>query len=243
MAGAALPLVSMYETGAGGGVRVVTLRRAPVNAIELMLASAVERAFAVLRDDASCRAVVLTGAPDGGAFSAGVDTRAFATYGPNERAEFLRAINRMVLAIYGLPKPVVAAVSGHAVGGGLVLALACDVRFVARGPVKLGLTEASAGIPFPACPLELVRAELSPYTARTLSLGSQLFAAESPTLVGVVDALIEPGDLLQAAAAEAERRSSMRGYAAVKAQLRAPAVARMRRIVDNDEDPLVRSWL
>jgi enoyl-CoA hydratase len=136
------------------GVRVLRLCRPPVNALNLELAQAAHRAVAEAGADARCTGVVLTGLPR--VFSAGIDTREVPAYDTEKRAAMLRTVNRTVLALYALAKPVVGAISGHALGGAFVLMLACDVRLVARGPFKLGLTEAGAGIPFPAGPLEVV---------------------------------------------------------------------------------------
>jgi peptidoglycan/LPS O-acetylase OafA/YrhL len=100
--------------------------------------------------------VVLTGG--GQVFSAGVDTRAFARYSRDQRQAMVRAITRMVAQLLAIPVPVVAAVNGHALGGGFVLMLACDYRIaVDVEAAKFGMTEAQAGIPFPAGPLEIIR--------------------------------------------------------------------------------------
>src|SRR5262249_42027481 len=141
------------------GVRVLTLRRPPVNALDRCLVADILEALRTARADQECAAVVLTGVP--GVFSAGLDMRAVPGYTRLQHADLLRSVNRMTCQLYGMPKPVVAAISGHALGGGLVLALACDLRLAARGAFKLGLTEAEAGFPFPAGPLAVVHSELS----------------------------------------------------------------------------------
>ena len=147
----------MIEHEVLDGCAVVRLARPPVNALDLPTVLALEAVFAQLAVD-GVKGLVLTGA--GGMFSAGVDTRAFAGYGGADKAALIRAITRMIWRLYALPCPTVAAVSGHAMGGGLVLALGCDVRICAPGDVRLGLTEARAGVPFPTGPLEVIRAEV-----------------------------------------------------------------------------------
>jgi hypothetical protein len=110
------------------GVRVLSLARPPVNALDFALVRALGAAFESAAD-ARCRALVVTGMP--GVFSAGIDTKRLAGYDARERAEMLRGVNRTLLALYALEKPCVAAISGHALGAGLVLALACDARIAA----------------------------------------------------------------------------------------------------------------
>lgn len=217
------------------------MQRPPVNAVDLTLAREFERVVGEAAEDADCRALVLTGAP--GCFCGGIDVRALPAYDDATRAELLRTVNRMLRAFYGLPKPVVGAVSGHALGAGFVLALACDARFLARGDAKLGLTEAAAGVPFPAAPLEVVRAELSPELARRLVLPGIVLGPEDPRIGSLVDGVVAPETLLDVALEDAGRLAALPAFGAVKRQLRAPALARLDAIVEAGEEPLLQGWL
>ncbi|HVN40669.1 MAG TPA: enoyl-CoA hydratase/isomerase family protein [Myxococcota bacterium] len=223
------------------GVRVLALARPPVNAIDFALVRALGDAAEAAGSDAACRALVVTGAP--GVFSAGIDTKRIPTYDADERASMLRAVNRTVLALYALEKPAVAAISGHALGAGLVLALCCDLRLAADGDFRLGLTEAGAGIPFPAGPLAVARAELSPESLRRLALSSAAEAPGSPWLAGIVDRVVPAEGLLARALDEARALAAQPAFAAVKRQLRGDTIARLRRIVERDEEPLLAGWL
>ena len=82
-----------------------------------------------------------------------MDTKAAATLDREGQRAGVEAINSLVTTLFGLPLPVVAAVNGHALGGGLIVPLACDVLVATRADCKLGLTEVVAGVPFPAAPL------------------------------------------------------------------------------------------
>jgi len=223
------------------GIRVLRLRRPPVNALNLELAQAANRAIAAAASDPQCSGVVLTGLP--GVFSAGIDVREVPAYDAEQRAAMLRTVNRTILSLYSTAKPVVAAISGHALGGAFVLMLACDVRLVARGPFKLGLTEAEAGIPFPAGPLAVVRAELAPSQLRTLALGSLSAGPESDAFAGVIDRVVDAAALLDAALAEARRLRAMPAYGRVKQQLRGATIEQLARIVERDQDPLLERWV
>lgn len=222
-------------------VRILRLSRPPVNALDLQLALALHDALAETSADAGCAGVVLTGLP--GVFSAGIDTRKVPAYDTDQRAAMLRTINRTLLALYGLAKPVVAAISGHALGGAFVLALAADVRVACRGPFSLGLTEAGAGIPFPAGPLAVVRAELSPAQIRTLALGSLTAGPESDVFAGIIDHVVDPEALVDTAVEEVRRLGALPAYARVKQQLRAGTLERLSRIVERDEEPLLTRWI
>ena len=108
------------------GTLLLTIDRPPVNALDLDTIAELERVFAAATREAPQGGVVVTGG--GRTFSAGVDTRAFASYSRDQRQAMVRAITRMVAQLLAIPVPVVAAVNGHALGGGFVLMLACDYR-------------------------------------------------------------------------------------------------------------------
>lgn len=154
----------MIETADHGGIAVLTLANGPVNALDLEVLTAVPE---VLDSVADARAVVLTGA--GRAFSAGVDLKRIVEGGPGYVERFLPALSSAVLALFGRPEPVVAAVNGHALAGGCVLAAACDVRLMSGGTI--GLTELAAGVPFPTVPLEVMRHAVGP-ALDTMVLGA-----------------------------------------------------------------------
>jgi enoyl-CoA hydratase len=231
----------MIATENQDGVRVIALDRPPVNALNLELVRAAGEAIRAARQDPTCEAIVLTGAH--GVFSGGIDTQEVPGYDPSTRSEMLRTINRLILELYGLPKPAVAAVPGHALGGAFVLVLACDLRLVARGDFRLGLTESAAGIPFPAGPLAIVRAELSPENARILALTALTPRLDALLQYGVIDWIVDPPTLIAEAVKEARRLAAMPAYGRVKEQLRAATCDSLRRIVAYDEEPLHRRWV
>jgi enoyl-CoA hydratase len=232
------PLVEAEDRS---GIRILRLCRPPVNALDLALAGEVLHAIEKAREDPQCEGVILTGIP--GVFSAGIDTREVPAYGAAKHAEMLRTINRLVLALYGFPKPVVAAISGHMLGGAFILALACDARLAAQGTFRLGLTEAEAAIPFPAGPLAIVRAELSPAQIRVLALGALSAGPDAAIFAGILDRVVEPAELVEAAMREALRLVALPGFGRVKRQLRADTVELLARIVEHDEEPLLEGWV
>ena len=125
-----------------GEVAIMRLQHGKVNALDLELLLAITEA---MRAVDQARAVVITGS--GSVFSAGVDLQRIVAGGPSYVREFLPALSESFMAIFDHPGPVVAAVNGHAIAGGCVIAAACDVRLMSQG--KIGLAELSVGVPFP----------------------------------------------------------------------------------------------
>lgn len=115
-----------------------------MNAVSLPLYQALEKALRSIADDRSVRAAVLTGS--GRAFCVGADLQAHgsAELSAEQRQAYVAAAQRVNRRIQTLPKPIVAAVNGHAIGAGLELALSCDVIVVAAD-AKLRLPELSLG--------------------------------------------------------------------------------------------------
>ena len=128
-----------------GAVGVIVLDRPPANAYDYDFL----RAFGSMIDDArvdpEVRAVVVTSASEK-FFSAGADLKAFASGSARRRAMTALLGNEVFRKMEVTPLLFVAAITGHALGGGLELALACDVRFAAKGGYRLGLTETSLGL-------------------------------------------------------------------------------------------------
>ena len=118
---------------------MVTLRRPPANAMNIELLEEMTEVFERLGQDKSLRSVVLTG--QGNSFCAGVDLKAVPHYNDADQRRMVVALNRAFFAVYSFPGPVVGAINGHAIAGGLVLALCCDWRIAAKVQFLTGLTE------------------------------------------------------------------------------------------------------
>jgi len=221
------------------GVTVVRIRRPPANALEPGLLAAGADVVATLRAERPA-AVVVTGSGD--FFSGGVDLKLAPTFSPAEQRGMVAAINRLFVEWYAFPGPVVAAVNGHAVAGGMILALCADHRVASRAGTY-GLTEVRVGTPYPVAALAVVRAELAPAPARRLVLGGELVDADTALELGLVDELADQDDVLDRSLAVARDLAALppSTYESVKGQLRGPDLDAMR--AGSEDDPLAQGWL
>jgi enoyl-CoA hydratase len=228
--------VSIERTDA---VMIVSIDRPPANAMNVEL---LEQVVGALRDAAGevPGAVVIAGRE--GVFSAGADLKEVPGYGESEQRRMVAGINQMVLGSYGLPCPVVAAVTGHAIAGGLVLALCSDHR-VASASGRYGLTEVRVAVPYPQAAIGVVRAELSAQAARRLALGSRLTDAGECLALGVFDEIVPGGAVLDRALEVARELAALPQdvYARTKGDLRGAALAAMR--AGAEADPLLDAWV
>jgi len=124
-------------------------------------------------------------------FSPGLDLVTLLEYDRAAMERFMRLFAEAVWALYALPKPVVAAVSGHAVAGGCILALTADYRVLRRGGVQLGLNEVKVGVPLPWSVALLLRASVPPGALTQVALLGRNFADDDALAVGLADQLAD----------------------------------------------------
>ena len=222
-----------------GEVALVRIDRPPANAMDLELL----RDGLAARDELAAEgpgAVVLTGREQ--FFSAGVDLKVAPTLDRDGQREMVDGINRLFSGWYSFPRPVVCAVNGHAIAGGLILALCGDYRVCASG-ASLGLTELKAGIPYPGAAMVAVRRELSARAARLLVLQAQLIDPMQAHELRAVDEVVEPDSVVERALEVAGELAALphEAYERVKRQLRGPVIAEMEAAAR--DDPMLAGWL
>jgi enoyl-CoA hydratase len=217
-------------------ITIVRLAHGKVNALDLELLQEIAETFGRLERG---RAVVFTGT--GRSFSGGVDLKRILDGGTEYVEVFRPALSAAVKAIFYHTGPVVAAINGHAIAGGCVLAAACDIRFMSGGTI--GLSELLVGVPFPGVPLEIMRYALGPATRRFV-LTSQLLSPPDALAAGLIDQVTEPEALLETALAEAERLSRITPdvYEFTKLQLQGPARERIDALRQSDDEASTRMW-
>ena len=225
-----------------GPIGIVTLRRPPANAMNLELTEEIATVFQDLGQDKSVRSLVLTG--QGASFCAGVDLKSVPHFDEAQQRRMVDALNRAFYAVYSCPVPVVAAINGHAIAGGLVLALCCDWRIAVKTRFLAGLTEVRVGVPYPVGAMEVVRQELRPDVARRLVLFGQNITATAAVEAGVFDEAVDPDALLDRAMAEATEFAALpqTAFARSKRQLRSRACDVMEAAIAGAE-PLLNGWL
>jgi enoyl-CoA hydratase len=209
----------MIETSTHGAVALVRLAHGKANALDIELCDALCAEFEALRNGAT-QAVVLTG--QGRMFSAGVDLLRLGEGGAPYVRTFLPALHRLYDTVFFFPKPVVAAVNGHAIAGGCVLQCCADKRIAARDSGRIGVTELLVGVPFPALAFEIMRFATAPKFFADGILSGATFAPGEALERGLVDELAAPEALLDRAMAAAETLAALSppAFAQSKQQIR-----------------------
>jgi len=233
----------MIERADIDGIAVVRLAHGKVNALDVELVEAIVETFTELASSA-VRAVVLTGA--GPAFCAGVDLRRFTGGGAEYASRFLAVLDDAFEAVFTTPQPVIAAVNGHAIAGGCVLACACDRRLMVDGTARIGVPELVVGVPFPSAAFEVMRFAVGPAALPALFSDAGTYSAVDALGRGLIDEVVDAEAMLDRALTIARELSGervpARTFRFAKAQLRRDAVAAIARNRPRDQPDVTALW-
>lgn len=203
------------ELQIAGGIATITLNRPKaLNALNLELAGELEQAVCQVRDDPAVRVVVITGAGDK-AFAAGADITEFKEMSPVDAWAFTQQIQRVYLEIERLPKPVIAAVNGYALGGGCELMMACDIAY-ASDRAKIGQPEINLGIIPGAGGTQRLARLIGKQRAKELVLTGDMISAQEAWNLGLLNKVV-PSDQLMIEVKKLAEKLVAKGAVALKA--------------------------
>jgi enoyl-CoA hydratase len=231
----------MIELEHRGAVTILHMVRGKGNALNLEFCMALMDALGQI-ERSPARAVVMTG--QGHVFGAGVDLPTIVSGGADYVREFVPQMTRAFEQIVKFPKPLVAAVNGHAIAGGAILALACDVRLLARGSARIGLTEVLVGVVFPAWALEIARFATPPEHFQEMILTGRTWTPDDALRRGLADELVDAERLLDRASEVAGELAAVPAatYAATKLAVRRPMIEAAQRQAALEDAATVERW-
>ena len=230
----------MIERKDRGPIAVLQLAHGKASVMDTPFCEALHDAFRTVEDDG--KPLVLTGT--GSIFSAGVDLKQLSTSDDEAIVAFLRALDRCFAALFRFPLPAVAAINGHAIAGGHVLAACCDYRIMAKGKGRIGVPELRVGVPFPPVALEAMRCALPVRDhADAIFIGKMPGVDEARTL-GWIHEVAEPDALVDRAVAVAEGMAAAPdvSFRLTKRRLRAPSFERIEQDRTQFEAEVATAW-
>jgi enoyl-CoA hydratase/carnithine racemase len=173
-----------------GPLTVLRLDKPRANAIDEPLVDALREAARALAADEGVRGVLLASAHPK-VFCPGLDLFTLIDYERDDMQRFMLRFAEAVWALFGLAKPVVAAVGGHAVAGGCILALTADHRVLRKGGAEMGLNEVRIGVPLPWSVSVLLRSAVPAASLPRVALLGRNFADEQALAAGLADELAD----------------------------------------------------
>lgn len=173
------------------------------------------------KSDAST--VLITGRA--GYLSAGLDLRKLPTLGAAGLEELIQLFGQVMLRVFTFPRPVVAAITGHAMGAGAILSMAADLRFIAQGPYKFGMNEVQIGMTVPTFGIEIGRASAPAHAHADMVLHGRTFSPDECAHYSLVEKVLPQEDVVKHALDRANGLASlnMTAYADTKRMMRGAA--------------------
>lgn len=226
---------TLIESQERSGVRILTLQRGRGNSLDPSLLAALRGHFA----GQPAEPTVLTAR--GASFCTGLDLQyCLSQDRPGMRA-LMEDLHRTLTAIFAYPAPVVGALSGRTLAGGALLALCCDLRWMAAGAGPFGIHGAQLGISYPHVAVELVRSQYGRVDVDDVLYQGPLLSAEMALDRGRIDAVMKQDELVPKAVERAARLGSP-AFVANKRALRAPVLTRLERLGAAPDEAWLDQW-
>jgi enoyl-CoA hydratase/carnithine racemase len=225
------------------GVAVLKLNRGVTNPLNLALIRELSESVQDAKDESIVRGVVLTSANEK-FFSIGFDLPELIELGKEDFSVFYRAFNQLCVDLYTLPKPTIAAVTGHAVAGGCILALCCDYRFIAEEHKLMGVNEVKLGVPVPYPGDCILRHLVSSQNSREILLRGEFYEPSDLPVMGMVDKVLPLEDVLTVSIDRARRLGTLPvgPFQAIKHNRVEPVVAEIEARLAEKEETFMELW-
>lgn len=223
-------------------IATVTLDRGKVNALNDDMVDQVRACFEDLEKNEEVKAVILTG--QGKFFSFGFDIPGFLSYSKKEFKAYLKKFTALYAYLFLYPKPIIAALNGHTVAGGCILATACDFRLMVTGKAKIALNEVAFGSTIFAGSIDMLKVCAGDRNAELVAGTGKMFSAEEAKELGLID-IVATEDSLMEQSLEIARDYAKRGgpaYGAVKLLLREPMADAFKAREEKSIDDFIEIW-
>src|SRR6478736_1239968 len=184
-----MTLIETERLGDNNGIVVIQINRPEIlNAINIDVIAELSNTIDVVGLDDNIRVAIITGAGER-SFCAGADLNYVVNLSPIEAERYATTIHNLLNRIENLPRPVIAAINGYALGGGCEIALACDIR-IASSNAKIGQTEVKIGIPPGWGGTQRMLRIIGQANAKQLVFTGQMITAEKAFRIGLVNRVI-----------------------------------------------------
>lgn len=224
-------------------IAIVRLDRAVTNAIDGAMLDELSTTMKTLAEDVNVQGVVLTSANDK-FFSIGLDIPLLFDFDVDQFRSFYHTFNQVCVGLLRFPKPLVAALSGHAIAGGYILALCCDYRLIAEGRKLVGLNEIKLGLPVPYVADRMLHALIGFGKARQVMDQGGFFEPYDARTLGLVDEIYPAEDLFERTVKCVGQlgEHDPHAFAAIKLNRLAPVLADIETRIKGQEDLFVDLW-
>ncbi len=234
--------MSFLLRSVSGNVATLTLNRGKVNPINEAMTEELSACLRELSEDPEIKAIIITGNPV--FFSFGLDIPEFLSYSKEDFTRFVGKFAELYTQLFVLNKPVVAALSGHTIAGGFMLATACDYRIMVTGKSKMSLNEITFGSSLFPGSAEMLKYCVGERKAEIIAITGAMYSAEEAHAMGLVDGICEPSGLPGEAEKAANGLVSLYGpaFVSIKKLLRTDTAESMRIKDERYRQEMIDIW-
>lgn len=235
--------MEFIQTEYRGSVALVRLDRDVTNPIDLQLLHQLGETLTKIQEDSNARSVVLQSTNDK-FFSIGFHIPQLFELTRVEFRIFYHTFNQFCIDLYTFPKPTVAAITGHAIAGGCILALCCDYRFIAEGRKLMGLNEVKLGVPVPYPGDCILRDLVGVRYAREIMELGEFYEPLDSLRMGLVDHVSKLEKVLPQAIEKAEKLGGMsnKPFDIIKKNRVEPVESQIHKHLEGKEDLFLECW-
>jgi enoyl-CoA hydratase/carnithine racemase len=219
------------------------LDRGITNAINLELINTLNDLIKKVKQNSEINGLVLSSVNEK-FFSIGFDIPELFKLEKKDFSIFYKAFNRLCIELYTLPKPLIAALCGHAVAGGCIIALCCDYRYIASGRTKMGLNEIKLGVPIPY-PVDCILRQVVGFrSAREITDSGDFYEADTLLRMGMVDEVLPQGKVQTQAIDRVALlgRHPQDAFAMIKKSRTESIVAQIQSKLEEKEEAFLEKW-
>jgi len=226
-----------------GKVVFAKLNNGITNALNPKVVKELEGVIKQVKNDAGVNGLVL-GSSNEKFFSIGFDIPELFEMNRDDFRGFYRMFNQVCLDLLTLPKPTVAAITGHAIAGGCILTMCCDYRFIAKGHKLMGLNEVKLGLPVPYLPDRLLHALTGVCKAREIMESGKFYPSNEALEMGMADKILPIENVVKAAIEHADSLGSLPkvGYGMIKQNRVEVIEEQVMARQDKKEASFIESW-
>ncbi len=230
------------ETSEKEGIATVSISRGKVNAINEVVVEQIQEALSRIQANETIRAVILTGR--GRFFSFGFDIPEFMSFSREDFSRYLIKFTDLYARIFLFPKPVIAALNGHTIAGGCMIASACDYRLMVKGKAKISLNEITFGSSVFAGSTAILKYCVGTVNAQEILYSGRMYTAEEALALGLVNTVTSEDDLLIKAemAAKDFAAKDPVAFKSIKRLLRRHAMEEIARFEEESIKEFVEIW-
>ncbi len=233
----------MLQTTLKDKIVIIELKREVTNAISSDLVIKLRKKLFELSRDNEIQGVILTSS-NTKFFSIGLNIPELYELSREEFSKFYMEFNELCIELYTFPKPTVAAITGHAIAGGCILALCCDYRFISEGKKLMGLNEIKLGVPVPYPAVQILENMIGIEQAKEFVYSGDFHPPESLLKLGVVNQVISPESIISESLQKCQSliTNPLSAFTKIKLDLTMPVVNHIKTRLESHIESFVDSW-